>query len=67
REASMTAMGDGRQLRDVVVEVMASRNLKFMTEAEIRDAMDPSKYTGGAGEIVDRTVSDIENALKRKV
>jgi len=51
----------------VVVEVMASRNLKFMTEAEIRDAMDPSKYTGGAGEIVDRTVSDIENALKRKV
>ena len=67
REASMVAMGDGRQLRDVVIEVMASRNLKFMTEAEIRDAMDPSKYTGGAAEIVDRTVSDVESALRRKV
>lgn len=67
REASMAAMGDGRQLRDVVIEMAASKNITVMTEAEIRDAMDPSKYTGGAAEIVNMTVSEVESVLNRKV
>ncbi|NLN72087.1 MAG: adenylosuccinate lyase [Thermoplasmatales archaeon] len=67
REASMTAMDDGRQLRDVVIEMTASNNITIMTEAEIRDAMDPAKYTGGAAEIVNMTVSEVEAVLNRKV
>lgn len=65
RESSMTAEDDDRQLRDVLLE---RQDLKgVMSEEDIRSAMDPANYTGGAGEIVDSMVSEVEKALGKRV
>lgn len=65
REASMTASSNDEHLLDVLL-----RNGKLkgvMTEKEIRSAMDPANYTGGAAKIVDDMVAAAEKALKKKV
>ena len=41
--------------------------LARMPEAEIRSAMDPANYTGGAKEIVDMMVAEVESVLGQKV
>jgi adenylosuccinate lyase len=65
RSSSMIAEDEDRQLRDVLLERDDLRGL--MTEEEIRAAMDPSNYTGGAGEIVDKTVAEVEAKLKVRI
>lgn len=65
REASMIAVEKDLQLLDVLLEdkkVMAA-----MGEKELREAMDPANYTGGAQEIVDEMVKAAEKATGRKV
>ncbi|MCL2142638.1 MAG: adenylosuccinate lyase [Methanomassiliicoccaceae archaeon] len=64
REASMTASSQNEHLLDVLLRDKRLRGV--MTEAEIRDAMEPANYTGGSGEIVDSMVAAAEKALKRK-
>ena len=39
----------------------------MMPEAEIRSAMDPANYIGGAKEIVDKMVAEVEKTLNVKV
>jgi adenylosuccinate lyase len=65
RESSMIAEDEDRQLRDVILERSDLKGL--MTEEEIREAMDPVNYTGGAKEIVDNMVSEVERVLGKKV
>ena len=65
RSSSMIAYHEDRQLVDVLLEREDLK--KAMTEADIRSAMDPANYTGGAGEIVDRMVAEVEKTLNVKV
>ena len=65
RSSSMIAEDEGRQLRDVLLE---RDDLKtMMTKDEIMAAMDPNNYTGGAKEIVDKMVSEVEEKLKVRI
>ena len=65
RSASMIAEDEERQLVDVLIE---NKDLVArMPEAEIRSAMDPANYTGGAKEIVDKMVAEVERVLGQKV
>ncbi len=65
RSASMIAEDEDRQLVDVLLE---NKDLvKMMPEDEIRSAMDPANYTGGAKEIVDKMVDEVERTLQIKV
>jgi len=65
REASMTALSKGINLREALLERDDVR--KAMTEEEIISIMDPANYTGGAKDIVDKMVSAVEEVLERKV
>jgi len=65
RSSSMIAEDEDRQLLDVLLE--NKELLKMMPEKDIRAAMDPANYTGGAKEIVDRMVAEAEKALGIKV
>ena len=65
RSSSMIAEDEDRQLRDVLLERDDIK--KFMTEEEIVAAMDPANYTGGAKEIVDKMVAEVESKLNVKV
>ena len=65
RSSSMIAEDDDRQLLDVLLE--NKDLLKQMPEADIRAAMDPANYTGGAKEIVDKMVAQVEKELNVKV
>jgi len=65
RSCSMIAEDEDRQLRDVLLEREDLKGL--MSEDEIREAMDPRSYTGGAGEIVDRMVAQAEKELGIRV
>ena len=65
REASMTALRKGINLREALLEREDVR--KAMTEKEIIDIMDPANYTGGAKDIVDKMVSAVEEVLEKKV
>ena len=38
-----------------------------MSEEDIRSAMDPNNYTGGAKEIVDKMVAEVEEKLKVRI
>ena len=65
RSSSMIAEDEGRQLRDVLLE---REDLKtMMSEEDIRSAMDPNNYTGGAKEIVDKMVAEVEEKLKVRI
>lgn len=65
RSSSMVAEDEGRQLRDVLLE---REDLKtMMSEEDIRSAMDPINYTGGAKEIVDKMVAEVEEKLKVRI
>lgn len=65
RSSSMVAEDEGRQLRDVLLE---REDLKtMMSEEDIRSAMDPNNYTGGAKEIVDKMVAEVEEKLKVRI
>ena len=65
RSSSMIAEDEERQLVDVLIE---NKDLVArMPEEEIRAAMDPANYTGGAKEIVDMMVTEAEAALGQKV
>ncbi len=65
RSSSMIAEDEDRQLLEVLLE---RDDLKGrMSEADIRAAMDPNNYTGGAKEIVDRMVAQVEKELNVKV
>jgi adenylosuccinate lyase len=65
RSASMIAEDEERQLVDVLIE---NKDLVArMPEDEIRSAMDPANYTGGAKEIVDKMVAEVEKVLGQKV
>ena len=65
RSPSMIAEDEDRQLLDVLLE--RKDLVALMPEADIRAAMDPANYTGGAKEIVDRMVAEVERELKVKV
>ena len=65
RSSSMVAEDEDRQLLDVLLE--REDLMEVMTPDEVRQAMDPANYTGGAAEIVDRVVAEAEKALGRKV
>ena len=65
RSSSMIAEDEDRQLLDVLLE--NKELLKMMPEKDIRAAMDPANYTGGAKEIVDKMVAEAEKALGIKV
>ncbi|MDR0779032.1 MAG: adenylosuccinate lyase [Methanomassiliicoccaceae archaeon] len=65
REASMIASSKEEHLLDVLLRCKKLKNV--MSEKEIRDAMDPANYLGGAREIVDDMVSAVEKIMKRKV
>ncbi|MBO6083857.1 MAG: adenylosuccinate lyase, partial [Candidatus Methanomethylophilaceae archaeon] len=56
---------EDRQLLDVLLE--RKDLVALMPEADIRAAMDPANYTGGAKEIVDRMVAEVERELKVQV
>ena len=64
RSASMIATEKDMQLLDILLKdktVMGK-----MTEKELREAMDPANYTGGAKEIVDEMVRAAEKATGMK-
>ena len=65
REASMTASANNEHLLDVILRCGKLNGI--MTEKEIRSAMDPKNYLGGAPKIVDDMVSAVEKTLKKKV
>jgi adenylosuccinate lyase len=65
REASMTAIKKGINLKEALLEMPYIRNI--ISEKELTSVMDAANYTGGAKEIVDRMVSAVEEALGRKV
>ena len=65
RSSSMIAEDEDRQLLDVLLE--NKDLLKQMPEKDIRSAMDPANYTGGAKEIVDKMVAEVERTLGIKV
>jgi len=65
REASMAASSKGEHLLDVLLRCKKLKGV--MSEKDIRNAMDPANYVGGAPKIVDNMVSAVEKTLKRKV
>jgi adenylosuccinate lyase len=65
RKASMIAMNEDRQLRDVLLETNELKNV--LTAEEIIALMDPASYTGGSEEITDRMVDAAEKAIGKKV
>ena len=65
REASMRAVAEDRQLRDVLLEADGLKGV--VPEEEIVSVMDPANYIGGAAEIVDKMVSAVESCLDRRV
>jgi len=65
REASMIASSKNEHLLDALLR--DGRLTKVMTEKEIRNAMDPANYVGGAPIIVDNMVAAVEKTLKKKV
>ena len=65
RSSSMIAEDEDRQLLDVLLERKDLTSI--MPEDAIRAAMDPANYTGGAKEIVDRMVAEVESTLNVKV
>ena len=65
REASMVAVSKNEHLLVVLLNHEKMKNI--MSEKEIRDAMEPANYVGGAPEIVDNMVDAVEKALKKKV
>jgi len=65
REASMIASSKNEHLLNVLLR--DERLTKVMTEKEIRNAMDPANYVGGAPIIVDNMVAAVEKALNKKV
>jgi len=65
RIASMTAVEKEIQLLDILLK--NDKVMGRMTEKELREAMDPANYTGGAKEIVDDMVKAAEKATGKKV
>jgi len=65
REASMTAIKEGINLKDALMRRDDVRNV--MSEEEIASVMDPANYTGDSKAIVDKMVSAAEEILERKV
>ncbi len=65
RKASMTAIDENRQLRDILLEMEELKDI--LTPDEIVSVMNPAGYTGASGEITDRMVAAAEAALGRKV
>jgi adenylosuccinate lyase len=65
REASMEAAAKNEHLLDVLLRCGKLKGV--MTDNEIRNAMEPANYIGGAPMIVDDMVSAVEKALKKKV
>lgn len=65
RKASMMAIEEDRQLRDILLETKELKGV--LSRDEIVEVMDPAGYTGGSGEITDRMVAAAEEALDRKV
>ncbi|MDR0335356.1 MAG: adenylosuccinate lyase [Methanomassiliicoccaceae archaeon] len=65
REASMIASSKNEHLLDVLLRCGKLKGV--MSEKDIRSAMDPANYVGGAPKIVDNMVSAAEKALKKKV
>jgi adenylosuccinate lyase len=65
REASMIASSGGEHLLDVLLRCEKLKGM--MTETEIREAMEPANYLGGASVIVDDMITAVENALGKKV
>lgn len=65
RSSSMIAEDEGRQLRDVLLERDDLKSM--MSKEDIIAAMDPNNYTGGAKEIVDRMVAEVEEKLKVRI
>ncbi len=65
REASMEA--EDREID--LLETLWDREVvrQHFSREELAAVMDPAGYTGGSGEIVDRMVDAVENALERKV
>ncbi|MCL2607650.1 MAG: adenylosuccinate lyase [Methanomassiliicoccaceae archaeon] len=65
RKASMAASSANEHLLDALLKDESMR--RIMSDDEIRDAMNPANYVGGAPEIVDSMVSAVEKALNMKV
>jgi adenylosuccinate lyase len=65
REASMIASSKNEHLLDVLLRCKKLKGV--MTEKDIRNAMEPKNYLGGAMRIVDNMVAAVETALKKKV
>jgi adenylosuccinate lyase len=65
REASMIASSRDEHLLNVLLRCKKLNGV--MSENEIRAAMDPANYVGGAPKIVDDMVSATEKALNKKV
>ena len=65
RSSSMIAEDENRHLRDVLLEREDLKGL--MSKEDILAAMDPSNYTGGSKEIVDKMVAEVEKTLNVKV
>lgn len=65
RTASMIAIDEDRQLRDVLRETKELDGI--LTYDEIDEVMDPAGYTGASKEITDRMVAAAEKVLGRKV
>ena len=65
RETSMEAAKSGEHLLDVLMRSKSVTTL--MSAEEIEMAMDPANYVGGAPDIVDRMVSEVEGVLGVKI
>lgn len=65
RETSMEAARTGEHLRDVL---MRSKDVtSLLDEDSINKAMDPANYVGGAPDVVDRLIAEVESALGRRL
>jgi adenylosuccinate lyase len=65
RETSMEASSKNEHLLDVLLRCEKLRNV--MSEKEVRDAMEPANYLGGAQKIVDDMIVAVEKALKKRL
>ena len=65
RETSMEAAKSGEHLLDVLMRSSAVTSL--MSTEEIEAAMHPANYVGGAPEVVDRMISEVEDVLGVKI
>ncbi|MDR3282789.1 MAG: adenylosuccinate lyase [Candidatus Methanoplasma sp.] len=65
RGASMRAVKDGIDL----IQALLDRDdvMAVLSEEELSAVMDPASYVGGAREIVDKMVGNVEEALGKKV